>query len=222
MFGFGFTAMAKRAVPLTGLFVLSACANPFARPPAPDCPPPPPPRYVEKPRPKPQWITAADPALKATRAYDARTDEPLTQLPDGRLIVGGVEHVAIDPPGISYTARVDSGANTSSLDARNLVVFERDEERWVRFDLRPKDGVEEPVSIEKPVERFVLISQTNSPKPDRRPVVKMLMSIGGQENLIEFTLRDRSSMTHAILLGREYLLDRAVIDISRNYIQAKK
>ena len=151
-------------------------------------------------------------------AVDARSERPLKKLADGRLIVGAVESVKIDPPGIRLKARIDSGANTASLDARDLVVFERDGKRWVRFKLRPVDG-EEPQEVERPVKRFVRVSQTNSPKADRRPVVEMSIELGGVKDLIDFNLRDRSRMTYPVLLGRKYLRDRALIDISRTNIQ---
>ena len=159
-------------------------------------------------------VPIPDPAA----AVDARSERPLKKLADGRLIVGAVESVKIDPPGIQLKARVDSGANTSSLDARDLVVFERDGERWVRFKLRPVNGVESP-EVERPVKRFVRVSQTNSPEADRRPVVEMSIELGGVTDLIDFNLRDRSRMTYPVLLGRKYLRDRALIDISRTNIQ---
>ena len=163
---------------------------------------------VMKPIPNP------DPAA----AVDARADRPLKKLADGRLIIGAVETVVIDPPGIKLKARVDSGANTSSLDARDLVIFERDGKRWVRFKLRPIEGVE-PTEIERPVKRFVRVSQTNSDEADRRPVVELGIELGGMKDIIDFNLRDRSQMTYPVLLGRRYLSDRALIDISRTNIQ---
>ena len=46
-----------------------------------------------------------------------------------------MEHVYISPPGILLTARIDTGATTSSIDARNIEPFERDGKRWVRFEV---------------------------------------------------------------------------------------
>ncbi|MGL6055670.1 MAG: RimK/LysX family protein, partial [Vibrio metschnikovii] len=37
----------------------------------------------------------------------------------------------------------------------------------------------------------------------------------------QFTLADRSQMTHPILLGREFIRDIAVVDVSRQYIQTE-
>lgn len=166
----------------------------------------------------PKPVLMKKPAVFPDLQYDDVTKSVVTQLPDGRLIVGGVESVKIDPPGIVYDARIDSGANTSSLDARNLEIFERDGKRWVRFTLR-ESGNAEPVTLEKPVKSFVLVSQTNNEEPDRRPVIRLRMNLGPTSDIIEFSLTDRSRMTYPVLLGREYLIDRAVIDISHSHLQ---
>ena len=39
----------------------------------------------------------------------------------------------MDPPGHHYRARIDSGAETSSLSASEVIEFERDGDDWVRF-----------------------------------------------------------------------------------------
>ncbi len=211
--------VARRLAFLAGAGALTACESLLPSRTA-QCPPIPPveseasitqsetpqPALIKKPEviPDPQYEEIAEPAV--------------TQLPDGRLIVGGVEFVKIDPPGVVYEARIDSGANTSSLDARNLEFFERDGKRWVRFTLRETKNAEK-ATLEKPIKSFVLVSQTNTAEPDRRPVIRLRMGLGPTSEIIEFSLTDRSRMSYPVLLGRQYLLDRAVIDISHSHLQ---
>ena len=154
---------------------------------------------------------------KALVAYDLRDTKPVVSLPDGRIIVGGLEKVRLVDTDIVMDARVDSGANTSSLDARDMVVFERDGDKWVRFNLRPMGP--EPITLERPIKKYVRVSQTNSPEPDRRPVIDLQLQVGAKGDIIEFNLTNRAEMTYPVLLGRRFLMDRAVIDISQNYIQ---
>ncbi len=197
------------------IFGLSGCANLMSRMQK-DCEiePETAESEVSAETPLPQPAPAPNAALVA---YDLRDAQPVVALPDGRIIVGGVEKVRLDEVSVVMDARIDSGANTSSMDARDMVEFERDGEKWVRFNLRPNGG--EPVTIEKPIKKFVKVSQTNSPVPDRRPVIDLRLQVGSKLDLIEFNLTDRSEMTYPILLGRRFLMDRAVIDISQNYIQ---
>lgn len=74
------------------------------------------------------------------------TDVALDQdvLPqDGPLILGAHECVAFPEQGLVLRARIDSGANTSALNAWDLQEFERDGESWVRFRMGERPGDEE-------------------------------------------------------------------------------
>ncbi len=100
----------------------------------------------------------------------------------GKLIVGEVEKFFLTAAETVYNARIDSGAETSSIDARNIVRFERDGSNWVRFDVPvPGDkepGSEELLTLEKEVSRRVRILQSNVEDPERRVVAFMRMLIG--------------------------------------------
>ena len=147
-----------------------------------------------------------------------RLDVSRLQTADGRLILGSVETIRLDPLGIIYEARIDTGAETSSIDAQNIVLFERDGKRWVRFELQDA-GQNDPVVVEKRIRRFVLVSQINNLELDRRPVVRMRLQVGATIETVDISLTNRSRMSFPILLGREFLLDRAVVDVSRSHIQ---
>ena len=131
-------------------------------------------------------------------------------------IIGAIEWLYMNPPGRHYRARVDSGAETSSLTANDLVEFERDGDEWVRFTF-DHDGTDEAVNFELPIKRTVLIRQASSAEADRRVVVELDIRLGDQLQTTEFTLTDRSRMTYPILLGRAFLMDLYVVDVSRSY-----
>jgi hypothetical protein len=42
--------------------------------------------------------------------------------------------------------------------------------------------------------------------------------LGPLRQQTEFTLADRSEMTHPMLLGREFLQDIALVDVSKTYL----
>jgi hypothetical protein len=131
-------------------------------------------------------------------------------------IIGSIEWLYMDPPGHHYRARVDSGAETSSLSANDVVEFERDGDDWVRFTF-DHDGTDEPVDFELPIKRTVLIRQASSEEADRRVVIELDIRLGDQLQTTEFTLTDRGRMTYPVLLGRAFLMDLYVIDVSRSY-----
>ena len=51
----------------------------------------------------------------------------------------------------------------------------------------------------------------------RRFVVELDIRLGQKLQTTEFTLTDRSNMTYPVLLGRAFLMDLYVVDVSRSY-----
>lgn len=137
-----------------------------------------------------------------------------------KLVLGRSEWVGLPSLGSYFKARLDTGANTSSLSATDITPFERDGENWVRFrlGLSEDDAVVGSVvdqEFEAKVVRQVRILQASG--TDRRPVVRLPLSLGPIEQNVEFTLNDRTHLTYPVLLGRRFMMDIAVIDITRNY-----
>ncbi|OIN09700.1 ATP-dependent zinc protease family protein [Oceanisphaera psychrotolerans] len=145
---------------------------------------------------------------------------PENETRDGKLVVGETETVWLDAVSDSFPARIDTGATTSSLSAQDITVFERDGKPWVSFNLA-HEGVEEKLSVETPLVRYVRIRQASADSAERRPVVALTMRLGRLSEKTEFTLTDRSQMTYPVLLGREFLKDIAVVDIARQNVQGK-
>jgi hypothetical protein len=135
---------------------------------------------------------------------------------DDKLIVGELERVWIDPPGVSIVARVDTGAQSSSLHAEKLVSFERDGDDWIRFDVQLDREVR---TIERKVKKFVRVFQQADREGSRRPVIEMRLTLGDVEDVYEFTLADRSHLDYEMLLGRNFLTDIALVDVSRQFVQ---
>jgi len=141
---------------------------------------------------------------------------------DGLLVFGRYEWVTFPEKGLLISARVDSGANTSSLHAINIREFERDGNTWIRFTTQyqaeGKDKAED-IEVEAPLVRRVTIRQASG--SESRPVVKLRMQLGSLVNDTEFTLTDRGDMSHPALLGRRFMMDIALIDVSEKYLQPK-
>ena len=142
--------------------------------------------------------------------------------PQHKLVLGEIEHVEIKALDQIFDARVDTGAATSSLNAIDISEFERNGKQWVRFHL--SDGENKPDDsnwIESPIVRYVRIRQSTNEETERRAVVQLWVKIGSINEKTEFTLADRSQMSHPVLLGREFIRDIAVVDVSRKYIHTE-
>lgn len=148
---------------------------------------------------------------------ECEIDETLTT----KTLLGRSEWVGLPSLGTYLKARVDSGANTSSLSAADITRFERDGEDWVRFKLALNDddvAVESQRDdwIEAPIVRRVRIVQASG--EDSRPVVSLLLTLGPIRETVEFTLNDRSHLDYPVLLGRRFLMDIAVVDVADTYL----
>ena len=132
----------------------------------------------------------------------------------GKLILGQEEDISLQPPGITMRARIDTGADTSSIDARDVEEFERDGKKWVKFTLIDRKS-NTPHTIETEISRYVKIIQSSLPDGyDKRVVVKLKLSIGDFSDLSEFTLTNRKHMDFPVLIGRNVLKDIAIVDVS--------
>ncbi|WP_282755671.1 ATP-dependent zinc protease family protein [Desulfuromonas thiophila] len=160
-------------------------------------------------------IVAAEP--KATASRPAPPPPAPLRVARDKQVVGAIEHVYLLPPGVVLPARIDTGATTSSLDARNLEVFERNGAPWVRFVLVNPENNKETL-LESRVVRFVRILQSNTDDSERRPVVALGVTIGKVNQNAEFTLSDRSHMDFPVLIGRNVLLDMMLVDVSEENI----
>lgn len=141
---------------------------------------------------------------------------PTAQTTD-KIVVGEVEKVRVTPPNLIFTARIDSGAETSSIDARNVQPFERDGKEWVRFQIPDPSDEELLHTVERPVVRWVKVLQSSAEGKDRRAVVELQFEIGHIKRIEEFNLTDRSQMSYSVLIGRNILRDLMVVDVSKKF-----
>lgn len=145
-----------------------------------------------------------------TKSVDALSTVNETNLPVG--IIGQVEPIVVYPAKIVLEARIDTGATTSSIDAYDETVFERDGKRWVRFYLLDRK-TKKKHKFEIPVARFVRIVQHNEKSP-RRPVVTLMISMGKVVLKRQFTLANRHNFAYQMLVGRNVLNGQAAVDVS--------
>jgi len=130
-----------------------------------------------------------------------------------KTIVGSEEWCGLTDLGIpAIKARVDSGAKTSSIHASNIQSFKRDNATWVSFDVYP---LQNNRSITKRVEAKVLdrrMIKSSNGESNKRYVIQTSLSIGGKQWPIELSLANRDTMGFRMLLGREAMNGRLLVD----------
>lgn len=127
----------------------------------------------------------------------------------------------------AVTAKLDTGAQTASLSARDIKRFKRDDQTWVRFYLAIDDKKTHP--IERPLARISKIKRRSGdydPEEDKtytaRPVIKLDVCMGKRLRSIEVNLTDRSAFQYPLLIGSDALsLFGALVDPSIKYAAGK-
>lgn len=141
--------------------------------------------------------------------------QPL-QLP----IIGWREWVTLPVLGISdVKAKIDTGARSSALHAFEIERIAWDDCPAVRFKVHPiqrNTAVTIVAEAELLEERPV---RSSNGEIEVRPTIRTDVELGGQCWAIELTLTNRDAMGFRLLLGRQTIRDRFLIDAGRSFLQ---
>jgi len=134
------------------------------------------------------------------------------------MILGWSEWVGLPTLGVPHIkAKLDTGALTSALHAHDIEAFHEGGVAMVRFNLHPVQRKSEPsVACTAPLldRRSV---RSSSGALSRRLTIVTPVTIAGFTWDIEVTLVGRDEMGFRMLLGRQALKGRALVDPSATY-----
>ena len=133
--------------------------------------------------------------------------------------IGWREWVVLPELGIDrIKVKVDTGARSSSLHAHDLEPFQRRGRDWVRFVVHPQQRSRAgEVQVEAQVLEYRSVRSSNG-KASLRPVIITPITLLGQTWPVELTLASRDEMGFRMLLGREAMAGRVLVDPSRTFI----
>jgi hypothetical protein len=126
--------------------------------------------------------------------------------------VGWIERVKLGTDGIVVAAKLDTGADTSSLHAENIRWVKRADGDWVAFDVVGATG--EKARFEHKVVRIARIKRDSAPAQSR-PTIVLGVCLGNVYRLTEVNLTDRSRFNYEMLVGRSFLAGRFAVDSAR-------
>lgn len=195
------------------LMFLVGCTGGVATDTTPEATPPP-----QQPSPENQPVLAekTPPPVKSEPVLPAQvTPTPIQSDLGDLLIIGEAEYVLIGAAETRLAARIDTGATTSSLDAREIKPYESDGKKWISFQVvERKSG--KVIKFKRKLVRTAKVKRHGAEK-QKRYIVKLPVKMGPIEQEIEFTLTDRSSFEFPVLIGRNFLKGVAIVDVDRKY-----
>ncbi len=134
---------------------------------------------------------------------------PVPALGQNKKPFGWVEKVKVMPEDLVIQAKLDTGAEHSSLHAGNLTEFTKNGASWIKFDLTNRYG--KTVTIERQIRRMARVKRENN-KFVTRPVVSVGICLGEEYMEVEVNLRDRTGFEYPMLIGRSFLAGNVVVD----------
>lgn len=115
-------------------------------------------------------------------------------------------------------AKIDTGARTSAIHAFRIRPFTERGVPWVSFVLRPRQRFRTPeIECRAPVLEERKIRSSNG-QQDRRYVIETEAQLGSVSWTIEVSLADRDELGFRMLLGREAIRGRFLVDTERSYL----
>ena len=138
-------------------------------------------------------------------------------------VIGWRERVALPELGISeIKAKIDTGARSSALHAFELEIFTRDGKQMVRFKVHPyqRDTKRTIIAEAELLERRTVRSSIGYAQ--LRPVIQTVVELGEKQWPIELTLTNRDAMGFRMLLGRQAVRQRWLVDAGKSFLQSRR
>ena len=140
-----------------------------------------------------------------------------------KKIIGWREWVHLpDLAATRIKAKIDTGARTSALHAFDITPFTKNGVAYVRFVIHPVQGRHKPevVGIAAVVDYRGV--KDSGGRIEQRYVIRTTLKINTARWPIELTLTNRDQMGFRMLVGREALRGRYLVDASRSFVAKLK
>ncbi len=143
-------------------------------------------------------------------------------------LYGRYEYLQLPELGQTLKAKMDTGAYTASLSARDIQNFKRDGEEWVRFRLAAT-GADDSVYEHRVARISRIKNRADEGDEDpaaadvsKRPVIDLQLCLGNQLRTVEVNLTDRSSFNYPLLIGAKALREfNAAVNPAKRFTAGK-
>ena len=133
-----------------------------------------------------------------------------------KVIYGYVEKATIIDNNLTLSAKLDTGAKSSSLHAIDIKKVRIDGKSYIRFTVPHQGGATKFLS--EYLGKVSIKPRAQEIEHIKRPVVWMKMRLGDQERTIRVNLTNRANFMYPLLLGRQAIVAfNGIVDPSVRY-----
>lgn len=126
-------------------------------------------------------------------------------------LIGWIEPVSLINHDFELVAKIDTGADNSSIDTSDWKAVERGGKTWIQFAVTSND--DRSTIIDAPLIRYTEIKRKGA-KSVSRPVVSLEVCLHDQRYEIPVNLAERGNFKYRMLVGRSALAGRFIVDSS--------
>lgn len=131
-----------------------------------------------------------------------------------QVIIGRAEELDIVGTSISVPAKIDTGAYRSSIHATDIKLVIVDGKKILKFCILGHKN--SPIKRQLQSDHFELVDvRSSNGQVAERYWVKLKVKIANKIFYTSFTLTDRSSNVYPILIGRNALSGRFIVDVTK-------
>ncbi|TGL47037.1 hypothetical protein EHQ55_14550 [Leptospira meyeri] len=128
-------------------------------------------------------------------------------------IIGRVEWVEFPNWKLKLRARIDTGAKSCSIHAVNIERLTENGEEFVVFETFVD---EKPVKLKSRFVKEAKVSSTSGVS-EKRIMIREVMKMGKIKEEVIINLNDRTNLNYPILIGRNYLMGKFLVDVSLSH-----
>jgi hypothetical protein len=161
------------------------------------------------------WLAAAALVCGAVTAWSQEVSEK------SKKIIGATARLTELESGLTFPARIDTGAQSCSLHIEKFEIKDQEDRRTrnvgktIRFQLKDGDG--KTAWVETKIVEAVRVksSALKIGEYDRRYKVRLTLEWKDFKKEVLVTLNDRTDMEFPLLIGRNYLRDDFLVDVAK-------
>ncbi|TDQ81767.1 ATP-dependent zinc protease family protein [Sphingobacterium yanglingense] len=132
-----------------------------------------------------------------------------------KLTIGRYEIVDLPELGMyNIESKIDTGAETSVLHCEDFEIIEKEGHRFINCHIKPHLEEEEILTLTFPVHRERVVKSSFG-QTETRHIFLTKIRMFDQLFDIKLSLRDRSSMSYPMLLGRNFISGKFLVDVSK-------